>query len=105
MTPGDTLMLEVEITKIKGPIEKVQQKLLLMDNLLVVVNLLLLFKMRIKIRVVAKSFISLLLYFYLSNFSSFNFGLDCIILLNVIFNSSPDNPSSISCSNSVSAYT
>ena len=32
VTPGDTLMLEVEITKIKGPIEKVQLKQLLMDN-------------------------------------------------------------------------
>lgn len=46
VTPGDTLMLEVEITKLKVLLEKVQQKLLLMDNLLVVVNLLLLFKMR-----------------------------------------------------------
>ena len=45
VTPGDTLMLEVEITKIKGPIGKGTAKATV-DNLLVVVNLLLLFKMR-----------------------------------------------------------
>ena len=32
VTPGDTLMLEVEITKIKGPIGKGTLKQLLMDN-------------------------------------------------------------------------
>ena len=38
VTPGDTLMLEVEITKIKGPIGKVVRKLQSMVNLLVAVN-------------------------------------------------------------------
>ncbi len=45
VVPGDTLTLEEEITKIKGPIGKVMLKLLSMVNLLVVVNLHLQFKM------------------------------------------------------------